>query len=63
MWRDPSPHEVTINKTETGNYSLYDFKYSAHNINDATTMILFHTLIFIKDLVSIFEDKYVKGVS
>ena len=20
MWRDPSPHEVTINKTETGNY-------------------------------------------
>ena len=42
MWRDPSPHEVTINKTETGNFSLYDFKYSApplENINDATTMI------------------------
>ena len=40
MWRDPSPHEVTINKTETGNYSLYDFKYSAqNNTNDATAMI------------------------
>ena len=26
MWRDPSPHEVTINKTETGNhyYQTYD---------------------------------------
>ena len=23
MWRDPSPHEVTINKTETGNYLFY----------------------------------------
>ena len=31
MWRDPSPHEVTINKTETGNcyyynYQNYDYK-------------------------------------
>ena len=29
MWRDPSPHEVTINKTETGNF------YHYHN-NDYT---------------------------
>ena len=47
MWRDPSPHEVTINKTETGNYLLYsmikvclstlntiDLNYSWYTYND-----------------------------
>ena len=26
MWRDPSPHEVTINKTETGNCYQYNYQ-------------------------------------
>ena len=52
MWRDPSPHEVTINKTETGNYSIYVIKYFSfgqfYTITiDATAMIQIHTLVYV----------------